>query len=124
MKEFNMKYLNDYSSLYLSDLFQGFEASPVANDFLLVGAYCQQSGKLPKSLEQFVEDPRSKGTIYLAFGSLVRWSSAPENVVEAIFGALNELTDYRVIVSSKGNTRLLFHTFTKHSSSFQECPQL
>jgi hypothetical protein len=107
IKDFGMKSLRDESSLYLSDHFRGFEAVPLAYDFQLVGAYCSRSSKLPKDLEAFIEDPKSKGTIYLAFGSIVRWASAPTYVVEAIFGALNELSDYRVLISSKGMPDLI-----------------
>lgn len=37
----------------------------------------------------------------MAFGSIVDWRTAPRRIVRSIFGALNELEDYRVIVSTK-----------------------
>lgn len=61
IENFNIKSLRDQSSLYLSDHFRGFEAAPLAHDFRLTGAYCPKSGKLPKDLANFVEDPRSTG---------------------------------------------------------------
>ena len=42
-----------------------------------------------------------EGTILLAFGSILDWRSAPAHVVEAIFGALNELRDYRIIFAAR-----------------------
>ncbi|KAI6174395.1 UDP-glucuronosyltransferase [Aphelenchoides besseyi] len=74
---FSMKTLNDDSSLYMSDLFRGFEFGAEAHDFRLVG------------------------TIYMAFGSIVDWRTAPRRIVRSLFEALNELTDYRIIISTK-----------------------
>lgn len=33
---------------------------------------------------------------------MVRWASAPAHIAESIFGALNQLTGYRILISSKG----------------------
>ncbi|KAI6228690.1 UDP-glucuronosyltransferase [Aphelenchoides fujianensis] len=98
---YSMHELNAHSALYMSDLFRGFEAAAEAHDFRLVGAYCRPAKPLPDEFERFVGDPESKGTVYVAFGSIVDWRAAPRPVVRAIFGALNELADYRVIVSTK-----------------------
>lgn len=79
-------------------------AWPIANgnDLVFVGSFCAKSEGLPDDLEEFVSDPRSKGTIYVAFGSVVHWDFAPRKVVQAYVDALNNLTDYRVIWSYKG----------------------
>ncbi|KAI6190863.1 UDP-glucuronosyltransferase [Aphelenchoides bicaudatus] len=124
LEDFDFKSLRDDSSLYLSDHFRGFEANPLAYDFRLTGAYCQGSlaKPLPDDLEQFVSDPTSKGTIYLAFGSLVRWSSAPQHISESIFGALNELRDYRVLISSKGMPKTV--KMKKHVKVLDWAPQV
>ncbi|KAI6222690.1 UDP-glucuronosyltransferase [Aphelenchoides besseyi] len=98
---FSMKTLNDDSSLYMSDLFRGFDFGAEAHDFRLVGSYCKPAKALDPKFEEFVGDKNSKGTIYMAFGSVVDWRTAPRRIVRSIFGALNELTDYRIIVSTK-----------------------
>ncbi|KAI6222329.1 Glucuronosyltransferase [Aphelenchoides fujianensis] len=95
---FSMHELNARSSLYMSDLFRGFEVAAEANDFRLVGAYCRPAKPLPDEFEKLSAIPR---TVYVAFGSIVDWRTAPRRIVRSIFGALNELTDYRVIVSTK-----------------------
>lgn len=48
-----------------------------------------------------MEDTPS-GTIYVAFGTYVRWKKAPENVRKAFFSAFAELTNYRVIFAYDG----------------------
>ncbi|KHJ88059.1 hypothetical protein OESDEN_12151 [Oesophagostomum dentatum] len=79
----------------------GTPASYGAN-FIHVGEHCQTASELPLDLREFVEDPTSKGTIYIAFGSIVNWRVAPIEVIKVFFSALNSLTDYRVIFSYTG----------------------
>ncbi|KHJ74813.1 hypothetical protein OESDEN_25571 [Oesophagostomum dentatum] len=57
----------------------GTPASYGAN-FIHVGEHCQTAGELPADLREFVEDPTSRGTIYIAFGSIVNWRVAPIEV--------------------------------------------
>uniref|UniRef100_A0AC34R626 UDP-glucuronosyltransferase n=1 Tax=Panagrolaimus sp. JU765 TaxID=591449 RepID=A0AC34R626_9BILA len=45
------------------------------------------------------------GTIVLAFGSNVKWSLAPKNILKAFFGAFEELKDYRIVFSYNGKPR-------------------
>ncbi|EPB70501.1 hypothetical protein ANCCEY_10410 [Ancylostoma ceylanicum] len=45
-----------------------------------VGEHCQEPNELPPDLRKFVEDPNSKGTIYIAFGSIVNWRVSPPEV--------------------------------------------
>ncbi|VDN33196.1 unnamed protein product [Gongylonema pulchrum] len=66
------------------------------------GAYCEQPGELSSDWLQFVSDPRSKGTILLAFGTILNWQKAPSEKREAFVGALNQLTDYRIVWSYNG----------------------
>ncbi|VDM54476.1 unnamed protein product [Angiostrongylus costaricensis] len=61
-----------------------------------------ESNELPSDLLQFVEDPNSKGTIYVAFGSIVTWTVAPPEVIEIFFDVFNSLADYRIIFSYNG----------------------
>uniref|UniRef100_A0AC34R1B3 Glucuronosyltransferase n=1 Tax=Panagrolaimus sp. JU765 TaxID=591449 RepID=A0AC34R1B3_9BILA len=48
---------------------------------------------------------RLSGTIVLAFGSNVKWSLAPKNILKAFFGAFEELKDYRIVFSYNGKPR-------------------
>ena len=57
---------------------------------------------LPADLEEFVGDRTSKGTIVIAFGSHVHWDLAPRRVVNALLEAVNNMTDYRILWSYKG----------------------
>lgn len=52
-----------------------------------------------------MNDPKSNGTIYIAFGTNVLWEHAPEPVLDAFFGAVNELDEYKVIFSFNGKPR-------------------
>ncbi|KAH7698053.1 UGT-63 protein, partial [Aphelenchoides avenae] len=69
---------------------------------LTTGYTCESAGELAREYQEFVEDPRSKGTIYVAFGTFVDWHYAPTDVRDSFFEALNQLTDYRIIFSYKG----------------------
>lgn len=46
---------------------------------MLVDCFTEEK-KLDKDLRNFVEDRASKGTIYIAFGSIVHWDSGPHQV--------------------------------------------
>ncbi|KAK5972135.1 UDP-glucoronosyl and UDP-glucosyl transferase [Trichostrongylus colubriformis] len=76
--------------------------SSLGTDLINVGEHCQASRELPSDLRAFVEDPSSKGTIYIAFGSIVKWHAAKPEVISAFFDVLNSLTDYRIIFSYAG----------------------
>ncbi|CAD5235526.1 unnamed protein product [Bursaphelenchus xylophilus] len=100
---FSFQKLRTEGSLYISDGFTAFDTAAEAYDFRSVGAYCAKGDPVTGELKAFMEDKTSKGTIYLAFGSVVQWSAAPQHTVNALFSALNKLTDYRIIVSSKSD---------------------
>ncbi|ULT95808.1 hypothetical protein L5515_011581 [Caenorhabditis briggsae] len=76
---------------------------PRGSDLIRVGEHCASSRNLPSEFRNFAEDPISKGTIYVAFGSYVNLEDGPEGTVEAFIEALNFFEDYRVIWSHKGN---------------------
>lgn len=76
---------------------------PRGNDLIPVGEHCASSENLPSDFRNFVEDPISKGTIYVAFGSYLNLEDGPEGTVESFIEALNYFEDYRVIWSHKGN---------------------
>uniref|UniRef100_A0A914W260 UDP-glucuronosyltransferase n=1 Tax=Plectus sambesii TaxID=2011161 RepID=A0A914W260_9BILA len=98
------KYYQDVS-MVLIDYPDRF-AWPVTqgSDTVYTGSFCRGSKPLPDDLERFVSDPASKGTIYLAFGSVVQWDFAPRRIVNAFVEAVNHLTDYRIIWSYKGKS--------------------
>lgn len=69
------------------------------------GAYCQESNDLSGELLEFVSHPASKGTILLAFGTILDWRRAPPEKRNAFFEALNQLHEYRIIWSYNGPTK-------------------
>lgn len=76
--------------------------SPHGHDLIYVGEHCQKSKQLGPELKAFVDDPPSKGTIYIAFGSIVNWAAAPSEVVSAFFEVINSFNEYRFIFSYGG----------------------
>ncbi|KAI1730268.1 UDP-glucoronosyl and UDP-glucosyl transferase domain-containing protein [Ditylenchus destructor] len=81
------------------------EFGPVAPDVRYFGNYCLKLKQLNDPIKSFVEDPNSKGTIYMALGSLTTWTACPQNVFNAFVDAFNELTDYRIIFVYTGNMK-------------------
>ncbi|RCN48018.1 UDP-glucoronosyl and UDP-glucosyl transferase [Ancylostoma caninum] len=73
-----------------------------SSSIIHVGEHCQEPNELPSDLREFVEDPSSKGTIYIAFGSIVSWGVSPPEVIAMFFDVLNSLTSYRIIFSYGG----------------------
>lgn len=43
------------------------------------------------------------GAIYIAFGTHVDWNYAPKRITDALFGALERLTEYRIIFVYNGD---------------------
>ena len=52
-----------------------------------------------------MNDPLSKGTIFVALGSHANWSVAPEYIAAAFFAAFESLSEYRFIFSYNGKPR-------------------
>ncbi|CAI2350711.1 unnamed protein product [Caenorhabditis sp. 36 PRJEB53466] len=77
--------------------------SPRGNDLIPVGEHCTNGSALPYEFREFVEDPVSKGTIYVAFGSYINLDDGPPGTVDEFMKALNHFEDYRIIWSHKGN---------------------
>lgn len=63
---------------------------------------CKKPKPLTGKYADFVGDPKSRGTILIAFGTITNWDFAPQRVTDAIVGALNKLIDYRIIWGYKG----------------------
>ncbi|CAI5449648.1 unnamed protein product [Caenorhabditis angaria] len=90
--------LNDYPE-------QFSVTSPKAHDMFQIGSHCSSktSQNLPQEFQDFIEDPKSRGTIYVAFGSYANLDSGPSGTIEKFKDALNQFRNYRVIWSYKGN---------------------
>ena len=43
------------------------------------------------------------GAIYIAFGTHADWNYAPKRIVDALFGAFERLTEYRIIFVYNGD---------------------
>uniref|UniRef100_A0A1I8BDA2 UDP-glucuronosyltransferase n=1 Tax=Meloidogyne hapla TaxID=6305 RepID=A0A1I8BDA2_MELHA len=80
---------------------------PEVSEIYRIGAHCEESSKLPKEYLNFVEDPKSKGTIYVAFGTAIAWGRAPPHIIEAFFTVFSKLNDYRIIFAFKGSKEFL-----------------
>ncbi|KAI6223524.1 UDP-glucuronosyltransferase [Aphelenchoides besseyi] len=79
---------------------------PETTKFRNMATNCKVAKQLPTDLLEFVEDPKSKGTIYIAFGTAVQWEFAPERILNAFFTAIERLAvDYRVIFAYNGAER-------------------
>ncbi|EYC41654.1 hypothetical protein Y032_0560g3462 [Ancylostoma ceylanicum] len=82
-----------------SDLIGSF---PRTNDLFEYGAYCPTPEPLTGELLDFVSDPQSKGTILVAFGTVINWARVPRKKFDAILDTLNSLTDYRIVWAYNG----------------------
>uniref|UniRef100_A0A914CJQ0 glucuronosyltransferase n=1 Tax=Acrobeloides nanus TaxID=290746 RepID=A0A914CJQ0_9BILA len=103
---FNWMDFYQKSSFSLSDTIDSIiYPMPEGSDRKTIGRHCDQAKKLEGEFLKFVEDPNSKGTIYIAFGSLILLDMAPENFLKSIFDALEELDEYRIIFSYNGPPR-------------------
>uniref|UniRef100_A0A914YQD1 UDP-glucuronosyltransferase n=1 Tax=Panagrolaimus superbus TaxID=310955 RepID=A0A914YQD1_9BILA len=78
--------------------------APIGDDFRSVGEHCKETPSMPKDLLNFVEDPTSEGTIYIAFGTIVNFNTCPHFVFEAFFNAMNQFPTYRIIMSTRNLT--------------------
>ncbi len=59
---------------------------PRGMNSIYIGCYCKAILKpLSNDLELFISDPKSKGTIIVAFGTIGNWVSAPSKISEKFF---------------------------------------
>ncbi len=79
-------------------------ARPSHPTLIEAGNHCKEgpSGPLPEEMERFVNDQKSKGTIYLGFGTIVRWGTASAETVRAFLVAMSHLRDYRFLWQYNG----------------------
>ncbi|MFH4976464.1 hypothetical protein AB6A40_003173 [Gnathostoma spinigerum] len=87
--------------------------NPVSNDIVRVGSHCRKHKTLSPEMKAFIEDPSSKGTIFIAFGTYVDWRYAPTTVVRAFVEALRMLVDYRIIFVSSSGTEANYPNHVK-----------
>uniref|UniRef100_A0A914QDF9 glucuronosyltransferase n=1 Tax=Panagrolaimus davidi TaxID=227884 RepID=A0A914QDF9_9BILA len=78
-----------------------------ASDLFLVGSNCKSASKVLNSTlsnewKEFIEDPKSEGTIYIAFGSALLWDFMSNSVKDSFIAAINKLDEYRIIFSWNG----------------------
>jgi len=91
--------------------------TPRVNNGFYIGGMCPNFGTektLDKEMIRFVEDPKSKGTIVIAFGHLIKWENAPDKV--RFFSIINflkpfELLDSLCRYSLEKNFAQSFHAF-------------
>ncbi|CAK5058666.1 unnamed protein product [Meloidogyne enterolobii] len=101
------KFITQSSATFVDAIeYLGF-SQPEISEMYRIGAHCEESSKLPKEYLNFVEDPKSKGTIYVAFGTAIAWGNAPPHIIEAFFTAFSKLADYRIIFAFKGSKEFL-----------------
>lgn len=66
---------------------------------------CRKPGVLAEEFRKFVDDPKSNGTVYVAFGTVVFWEYAPRRILDAFFEAFERLKEYRIIFVYNGLPR-------------------
>uniref|UniRef100_A0A915K4A8 glucuronosyltransferase n=1 Tax=Romanomermis culicivorax TaxID=13658 RepID=A0A915K4A8_ROMCU len=97
---------------------------PLMRDLVYASIVCKRSAQqttIDKGLDDFINDPDSRGTIVVAFGHMVKWSKAPNNVTHNFLQALNMLKDYRIIWQFDGNAKEL--PLGKHIRIMKWLPQ-
>ncbi|KAK0405156.1 hypothetical protein QR680_017831 [Steinernema hermaphroditum] len=107
---------------FVEDLATWVFPAAVSNEIKNVGRSCKKVKKLGAEFSEFVEDPNSKGTIFVAFGTNVLWEFAPEYIVDAFFDTLDRLSEYRVIFTYNGPKRN--RTIPAHMKIVSWSPQL
>ncbi|KAK6756377.1 hypothetical protein RB195_014658 [Necator americanus] len=75
---------------------------PRTNDLFDYGAYCPTPKPLSGELLNFVSAPHSKGTILVAFGTVINWGRVPREKFKALLETFNSLTDYRIVWAYNG----------------------
>lgn len=68
----------------------------MSSDIVYVGSHCPLANILPTDLKEFLDDNVSKGTLYIAFGTYVKWSHAPKAILDAFKDMMKEMHQYRL----------------------------
>ncbi|KAI6190730.1 UDP-glucuronosyltransferase [Aphelenchoides bicaudatus] len=118
---FNFEKFFRGSSLTIADYYTRWKYPIPENSRLKsMASACKKVDKLPSDLKQFVEDPNSLGTIYIAFGTAVFWQHAPPKMLNAFFEAFEHLKEYRIIFAYSGAPR----NVSSHVQLIKWAPQL
>ncbi|KAK6040036.1 hypothetical protein COOONC_22458, partial [Cooperia oncophora] len=113
LPNFSFLEFNRVSSYSFTDMPESlYYPAPRTNDYFSYGSYCSQKKTLPQVVKEFVSNPSSRGTIVVAFGTLVPWNLSPPDKLDAVlryvilflWKAFNNLSDYRIIWSYKGRS--------------------
>ncbi|KAK5972017.1 UDP-glucuronosyltransferase [Trichostrongylus colubriformis] len=103
LPDFSFPEFNRISSFTFTDMPDSlYYPAPRTNDFFSYGSYCSPKSGLPIEIRDFIENPLSRGTIVVAFGTLVSWNLSPPEKLSAFVQAFDNLTEYRIIWSYKG----------------------
>uniref|UniRef100_A0AC34G5N3 BTB domain-containing protein n=1 Tax=Panagrolaimus sp. ES5 TaxID=591445 RepID=A0AC34G5N3_9BILA len=83
----------------------------VGSDLTFIGSNCISASKaldskIPDEIQSFIDDPKSKGTIYIAFGTFAKWDFAPQKIIDAYLQASEELKEYQIIFAYNGKKKL------------------
>uniref|UniRef100_A0A0M3I776 glucuronosyltransferase n=1 Tax=Ascaris lumbricoides TaxID=6252 RepID=A0A0M3I776_ASCLU len=78
--------------------------APMSSDIVYVGSHCPLANILPTDLKEFLDDNVSKGTLYIAFGTYVKWSHAPKAILDAFKDMMKEMHQYRVVFVYNGDS--------------------
>ncbi|EYC38122.1 hypothetical protein Y032_0741g1979 [Ancylostoma ceylanicum] len=91
--------------IFLDDVNSLVFPSSVGTEIIEVGFHCPRKEELSQEYLDFVNDPFSRGTILIAFGSNVVWDYASDELMETVVVALNRLSEYRVVFSYNGDRK-------------------
>uniref|UniRef100_A0A914UNW3 glucuronosyltransferase n=1 Tax=Plectus sambesii TaxID=2011161 RepID=A0A914UNW3_9BILA len=102
--DFSWDILMNSAAMTLSDYVDGWMfAQSVANDFIKIGAHCPAAVDqlTDSSLNAFVNDETSKGTILIAFGTFAQWNFASDALKRAFVEAFNNLPGIASLIGLK-----------------------
>lgn len=69
----------------------------VSTDLVYVGSHCPAAQELPNELKSFLDKSGPNGTVYIAFGTNVKWSFAPKTFIQSFKTFLTRLEGYRFV---------------------------
>ncbi|KAL3098326.1 hypothetical protein niasHT_021598 [Heterodera trifolii] len=95
-------------------------------DMVNLGSHCRSAAVslLHPAFSEFVDVPFSRGTVLFAFGSYPDWQLAPPRILNALFGTMNALSEYRIIFAYDGPPVETTLKFGDHIKMMPWVPQL
>lgn len=79
---------------------------PLTTGVIAIGGRCKTGVLKDQSLLDFVENPKSKGTIVVAFGHMVKWNGTTKIIRRNFAQAMNALKDYRIVWQYEGEPEI------------------